>query len=450
MQQNIAYKHTQIITPSVTGKGTGFIASVPSIFAFFLFFSILSLIVLYKVSYYLNTETGDGVLIFWYIYSLFGGLFLLSRLPLAFLYDDKDIHAEGVLMNFKYPKVSFVIAGKDEEESIFKTIETCMKSDYPAEMECIAVDDGSTDKTYAEMCRASEFFGKDRVKAITLGINKGKREAMSGGVSVAKNEIIVFVDSDSFLKKDALRHLVHHFANPHVGAVSGNTGVANDQVNLLTKMQSIRYAVSYDIFKVSESFFGAVTCCPGCFSAYRRDAVLPVITEWRNQMFMGTRSTFGDDRSLTNFVLRTWDVEYCQTARAVTIVPEKYNKFLKQQLRWKKSWVREGSVAAKFIWRKHPLAAVAFYTNLILPTLGPVVIGLIIFKSIALMNPTFIIVFLFGVTAMGLLFGVFLFLTQKEKYWYLMPLFSIFYSIIMIWQMPYAIIRINDTKWGTR
>lgn len=379
-----------------------------------------------------------------------GGVFLLSRLPLAFLFSDEHTHAEAVLSDFNYPNVSFIIAAKNEEDSIFKTIETCMQSDYSAGIECIAVDDGSTDKTYAEMQRASEVFGEKLVKAVTLGVNKGKREAMSEGVLMSKNEIIVFVDSDSFLAKDALRHLVHHFANQRVGAVSGNTGVANYGANLLTKMQSIRYAVSYDIFKAAESFFGVVTCCPGCFSAYRKAAILPVISGWRNQMFMGTRSTFGDDRSLTNFVLRKWDVEYCQAAKAVTIVPEKYMKFLKQQLRWKKSWVREGSVAASFMWRKHPVAALAFYTNLILPTLGPVVVGLVIFKSITLLNPTFFIAFVFGVTIMGFLFGGFLYLIQKERYWYFMPLFSIFYTIFMVWQMPYAVIRINDTKWGTR
>lgn len=413
---------------------------------FALFFLILCLVVLYKVVYYTNPDVPT----FWYAYSLLGGVFLVSRLPLAFFYDDRSIHSKNSLSDFIYPKVSFVIVAKDEESSIFKTIETCMMSDYPAEMECVVVDDGSTDKTYAEMRRANEYFGGKRVKAITFGINKGKREAMSEGVFIAKNEIIVFVDSDSFLKKDAVRLLVHHFTNQRVGAVSGNTGVANHQVNALTKMQSIRYAVSYDIFKVCESFFGAVTCCPGCFSAYRKNAIIPVISAWRNQMFMGTRSTFGDDRSLTNFVLRKWEVVYCKSAKAVTIVPEKYAKFLKQQLRWKKSWVREGYVAASFMWKKHPCAAFAFYTNLILPILGPIVVGWVLFKAITLMNPLFLVVFVFGVIVMGFMFSTFLFLMQKEKYWYYMPVFSIFYSLVMIWQMPYAIFRINDTKWGTR
>lgn len=418
--------------------------------SFAIFFALLSVVLLYKVAYYANTGVEGGVQWFWYSYSLLGGVFLLSRIPISYLYDSKQADSIASESQFTYPKVSFIIAAKNEEESIYKTIETCMKSEYPAPMECIAVDDGSTDATFAEMQRASKDFGRKLVRAVTLGVNKGKREAMSEGVGLARNEIIVFVDSDSFLAKDALKLLVHHFANERVGAVSGNTTVANHGTNALTKMQSIRYAVSYDVFKVCESHFGVVTCCPGCFSAYRKEAILPILEQWRNQRFMGTRSTFGDDRSLTNFVLRKWNVEYCQNALAETIVPDAYMKFLKQQLRWKKSWIREGSVAASFMWKKHPVASFAFYTSLILPIFGPLVVGSIIYKSIVAVDPSYFLSLIFGVIVMGFLLGSYVLFIQKEKYWYYLPLFSIFYTVIMIWQMPYALIRINDTKWGTR
>lgn len=435
---------------NLTNKYWVIFEKASSFINFVLFFLVLSIVILYKVVYFGNTGMDDPFQFFAYVYSLLGGIFLISRLPVAFIYDNKKSDIKALDTKYKYPKVSFVIAAKNEEDSIYKTIETCMKSDYPAIMECIAVDDGSTDKTYSEMQRASDFYGKKMVKAVTLGVNKGKREAMSEGISYAKNEIIVFVDSDSFLEKDALKLLIHHFSDQKVGAVSGNTKVANHNTNALTKMQSIRYAVSYDIFKVCESHFGVVTCCPGCFSAYRKEAILPVLSKWQNQMFMGTKSTFGDDRSLTNFVLKNWNVEYCQNAKAETIVPDKYLKFLKQQLRWKKSWIREGSVAASFMWKKHPFASLSFYINLILPTLGPIVVGAVIYKSIIELNYIYFLAFIFGVTILGLLFGLFLYFMQKEKYFYYMPLFSIFYTVFMIWQMPYAIIRINDTKWGTR
>lgn len=352
--------------------------------------------------------------------------------------------------SFEYPDVSFIIAAKDEEESIFKTIQACMESDYSAQMECIVVDDGSTDGTLKEMKRASVAFGGDKIKVLSFDKNKGKREAMSEGLLLSKNEIVVFVDSDSFIAKNALQILVHQFSDQKVGAASGFTGVANHETNILTKMQSIRYAISFDIFKSSESYFGTVTCCPGCFSAYRKKAVMPVMNKWRYQMFMGTRSTFGDDRSLTNFVLKNWKVVYSESARAITIVPDRYMKFLKQQLRWKKSWVREGFVASSFMWRKHPFAALSFYINLILPTIGPLVVGWVLYMTIFSSSPQYLLIFLTGVVTMGALFGTYLSITQKEKYWFYMPLFSIFYTMVMIWQMPYAVLTLRKTHWGTR
>jgi len=419
---------------------------ISSWFAVSVFVFVLSVVTLYKTIYYFNADVNP----FWYIYSLFAGVFLVSRLPLAFLHKDKCAHFHKRNSKFIYPKVSIIIAAKNEGESIFKTIKTCMESNYPSEMECIAIDDGSTDNTLAEMQRASAKFGRDKVITHSFRKNRGKRDAMYAGIKLSKNEIIVFVDSDSFPDKKSLRLLVQHFSDKKVGAVSGNTEVENICSNALTKMQSIRYAISFGVFKTAESYFGVVTCCPGCFSAYRKKAVLPILSLWRNQKFLGTRSTFGDDRSLTNFVLRSWNVVYCESAKATTIVPEKYMQFLKQQLRWKKSWIREGFVSSSFMWKKHPIAALSFYVNLILPTLGPIVVGWVLFMTISQRNPLFLISFLFGVVTMGSLYGIFLYVTQKEKYWFYMPFFSILYTLVMIWQMPYAILTIRKTHWGTR
>ena len=46
-------------------------------------------------------------------------------------------------------------------------------------------------------------------------------------------------------------------------------------------------------------------------------------------------------------------------ARAATAVPPNFRQFMKQQLRWKRSWTRESLIVGSFIWRKHPAAALA-------------------------------------------------------------------------------------------
>ena len=118
-------------------------------------------------------------------------------------------------------------------------------------------------------------------------------------------------------------------ADPRVGAVCGHADVLNVRDTWITRMQAVRYFVAFRVVKAAESVFGAVTCCSGCFSAYRREAILPRLEWWENQTFLGVESTFGDDRSLTNCVLRDWRILYERRAVSHTIVPTTFRAFVK-------------------------------------------------------------------------------------------------------------------------
>jgi hyaluronan synthase len=431
-------------TPNIafgSAKEPVFSSLISKIMLFGLFIIGLDILFVYKFTLLISNSE------LWFIkaYILLTGLFLTSRFLIVIFY--KDSHA-ATYAAAAYPSISFIIAAKNEEKSIYKTIEACMRSEYPNAMECIVVNDGSTDKTLQEMNRAAKNF--THVQVINFEKNRGKREGMAEGVLASTGDVIVFVDSDSFVRKHAVKHLVEHFIQDKtIGAVAGNSGVENASVNALTKMQSARYGISFDIFKACESVFGTVTCCPGCFSAYRRELLLKVLPEWRNQMFWGTKSTFGDDRSLTNYILRDWQVIYCRTAYAVTIVPERYKTLFKQQLRWKKSWIREGSTAATFMWRKNPVASVSFYMNLLLPIFSPIVV----FNAIAV-QPIFFghmpVTFLVGLIFLSFLYGLFYFWQSGNKYWWYVIHFTLLYVFALVWQMPYALFKLRDTTWGTR
>ena len=173
---------------------------------------------------------------------------------------------------------------------------------------------------------------------------------------MAKGELVVFVDSDSFLDPYAIVNLVQPFQDPKMGGVAGRTDVANTYTNALTRMQSVRYYIAFRIMKASEALFDSVTCLSGPLSCYRRELVLSHREEWLNQRFLGHKATFGDDRAMTNFVLKNHRTFYQDTAVCSTIVPNKQRVFLKQQMRWKRSWLRESLMAGTFMWRKEPFA----------------------------------------------------------------------------------------------
>ena len=115
--------------------------------------------------------------------------------------------------------------------------------------------------------------------AVDTAAAKAAQVRASSGLGDRSAEILAFVDSDSVLEPDALRQLVHGFRDRRVGAVCGHADVLNTSDSWLTRMQAVRYYVAFRVIKAAESVFDCVTCCSGCFAAYRRAAVLPHLEE---------------------------------------------------------------------------------------------------------------------------------------------------------------------------
>jgi cellulose synthase/poly-beta-1,6-N-acetylglucosamine synthase-like glycosyltransferase len=114
------------------------------------------------------------------------------------------------------PGVSIVIAAHNEGARLRDRIENLRSLDYPpARRQIIVVSDGSTDDTAAVLRRFSRFVD---VVSVPRG---GKALALNAGVAAAKFDILVFADARQLFAADALRQLVAPFANPAVGAVSG-------------------------------------------------------------------------------------------------------------------------------------------------------------------------------------------------------------------------------------
>jgi hyaluronan synthase len=237
---------------------------------------------------------------------------------------------------------------------------------------------------------------------------------MAAGIRATDAEIVAFVDSDSVSRRTRCACLVQGFADEKVGAICGHADVLNIRATWLTRMQAVRYFVAFKVMKAAESVFSAVTCCSGCFSAYRREAILPHLDWWEKQMFLGVESTFGDDRSLTNCVLRDWKVRYEEKAVSHTIVPETFQQFMKQQTRWKRSWTRESLIVATFIWKKNPIAAVATYISVVLPLVAPDRRAARGGRRAARARQRRAVVYLLGIYAIALVYGLYFALRQRR------------------------------------
>jgi len=126
-------------------------------------------------------KTGNAFF-FWYspltnLYSILISSYILSRFALSQFYSPPRDRGYR-------PSVSVVIACKNEEESIGRTIDCVYQSDYPREkLEVIAVNDGSTDGTLEEMRRAEA--RHPNLTVIDFGKNLGKRHGMAAGAKAA-------------------------------------------------------------------------------------------------------------------------------------------------------------------------------------------------------------------------------------------------------------------------
>jgi len=317
----------------------------------------------------------ENLYYFWFdvpifLYSLLVGGYLLSRFLFASFYGNSQPLPES-------PSLSVIIPVCNEEEHIERTVRQLMESAYPRDrLQVIAVNDASTDRSMEVLQEVRKTYPE--LVVVDMDGERGKRHALATGVALSTGEVLVFIDSDSFLDPDALRNLTNRFRDPRVAAVTGHCDVENVWSNMLTRMQSVRYFIAFRVMKAAESIFGAVTCLSGPLTAYRRGPLMEVMDDWLNQTFLGHPATFGDDRSLTNNLLRRgYIVQYEYKARTTTIVPDKHLKFLRQQMRWKRSWFRESTIAFGFMWRQQPLMALSFYLGFLLPLISPVILALV-------------------------------------------------------------------------
>lgn len=295
------------------------------------------------------------------------------------------------------PRITVVIPAKNEEHVIEDVVRTVLRSDYPSSaMEVIVVDDGSTDKTWD---RLQQFRNNssisNRLVLIKHERNYGKRVALASAVARAHGEIIVCIDSDSFVEHDAIKLLVQPLEDPSVMAVCGHGEAANKEEGVLQRLQHYWYAEAFRLLKGMESRLGIVSCCSGMLAAYRRTSILQITDAWLEEKLEGaTRldgmrqsprggrftskliKSPGEDRILTAIALSGKNAKAVYQSNAIvrTIVPGTFRQFLKQQLRWNRAWIHGSLLAGRFMWKKSFVASLSFYLYQFLLVLSPAVI----------------------------------------------------------------------------
>jgi cellulose synthase/poly-beta-1,6-N-acetylglucosamine synthase-like glycosyltransferase len=136
----------------------------------------------------------------------------------------------------------------------------------------------------------------------------------------------VAVDADTLFRTGTIAKLVRHFADPLVGAVSGNARVGN-RSKWITRFQSIEYIYGFNLDRRALDYLNAITVVPGAVGAWRKDLVL--------QKGGFGHDTLAEDADLTLAIRRDgFVIRYEDQGIAYTEAPEDGKSLTKQRFRW--------------------------------------------------------------------------------------------------------------------
>ncbi|MBX3217327.1 MAG: glycosyltransferase family 2 protein [Labilithrix sp.] len=382
--------------------------------------------------------------------ALFGGVVLLWHVVLYARYR----HVASV-RDEELPELTVIVPAYNEGKQVLKTLRSLQASDYPREkLHIVAVDDGSRDDTWTWIERGARE-APDRILALRCLENRGKRAALYEGMARARGEVIVTVDSDSEVLADTLRNLVSPIVrDAKVGAVAGNVRVLNREAGLLPRMLDVSFTFSFQFVRAAQSEVDTVMCCPGALTAYRRSVVDEVKDEWLAQTFFGKPSTIGEDRAMTNLILRKGFTSKFQANAVVrTEVPVNTTQLARMYLRWARSDVRETFVLSRFILKRFRSgsswgARLIFSWSALRWMLTPVAAAWAITGLAA--EPGVLAAVLGGVLASAIMPAtLFAHSRSMQGSFWAFP-YAVYAFFLLWWIRPYALFTPHKSKWLTR
>ena len=353
------------------------------------------------------------------------------------------------------PRVTVIVPAYNEGAMIEKALYSAAASDYPADrLEIICIDDGSKDDTWTYIQRAKKRY-PHLIKPLRFPRNRGKKEGLYAGFTRGTGDFFVTIDSDSIISPDTVKQVIAPMLrDPKIGAVAGNIKVYNRARCLMARMLAVRFVLAFDFLRASQSMYGAVTCTPGALSAYRRAALMPILEKWRDQTFMGNPANIGEDRALTNYVMRQgYYITYQRTAITHTTVPETYRGLCRMYLRWDRSNFRESWVQLFFIFsnyrkRDRVLPIIDFFiTQLEFPLTN--LFLLLLFISF-FTYPFAMVKFFAGLGVFTMVFMFYYIYIERDLEFIYGIMYSYFAIFFLNWVTPYAFITVRNDRWLTR
>jgi hyaluronan synthase len=402
------------------------------------------------------------------------------------------------------PLVSLVVPVKNEEADITSCIQSCIDQTYKKK-EIIVIDDGSTDRTGAILDAIKNQNPSTNLNIVHLKESVGKKKAIEVASKIARGEIYGFMDSDCAMANDATEKAVKLFYfDKQIGALTGHGRTKNRHEggfrdHFLEKLQDVYADGACRAQKGMESVFSSVTCCAGSLSFYRRDAIQDFIPQWARDRFLGMEFKFATDRRMTAHVLANrpplisysspdqretmmpiagnedytsnsmlsnesgstestsdrkkevngfWKVLYSQSIKVDIGVPPTLDSLIKQQVRWRKSFIRSLFAAGGIFWKRPFYVALLYYLQTSMKFIRPYIVASTVVFLPLMGDYITPIVWFAGVLFTGMIYAVdFRLRNPGDRNWLYRPFFTLLSTYVYTWLLIYAAITIKKTGW---
>ena len=388
-----------------------------------------------------------SVIVLFYFLILNGTYLLLTLISFFSLRQHRmmqKITYEGHIFRSEFYKpISLIIPAYNEESTIVETLFSALSLSYP-EYEVVAVNDGSSDETLAELKRAFSLQPSARdftyevpcqeirqvYRSLTHPhlvvldkINGGKSDALNAGVNVSQFPIFCNTDADSVLDSSSLIKLVDPFVRDRrVVAVGGTIRVANHceisggritkvllSPRFWVRFQVVEYLRAFLFGRMGWSTLGGVLILSGAFSIFRRRTVI--------EAGGYSKTTVGEDMELVLRMQRTmkenkkdYRIVFLPDPVCWTQVPEDAGSLSRQRRRWQRGLSE--SLIANFPMFFNPqygaTGMISFPFYFFFEFLGPVIelSGYIIFivsLFMGILHTSFVVLFLMAAILLGVL-----------------------------------------------
>lgn len=307
--------------------------------------------------------------------------------------------------------ISVVVACRNEAKTIGNLLDHLLAQQYPADkLEIIIVNDNSTDNTVSIV--------NDKIRASTFrctliySSGKGKKAAITDGVSLAQGSVILTTDADCTPGDNWVQVVNRSFHTEAIKMTFGPVKIKSD-ATLFADMQAIEFA-SLVGSGAATTGLGFPTMCNGANLAFRKEAFIEVKGYSGNEHIAS-----GDDE----FLMRKVEASFPGSIRfnhdresIVSTVPQStLYGFLQQRIRWASKWKQHDSTNSKL------LAVFVFVFNLSMILLPVFVLAgdISVYSMLALWVMKAVIegIFLWRVTAwLGIRWSMLAFLSLQVVY----------------------------------